>query len=102
MILYTFIILLEVTCELTRKGIYILYNTFSPVREPEHGTSAQHRQDMEAYKAYKRKDRVASIRMLSSVRNDLMLLFESNAQPWPTGTLLKYNYVVLQPLGWVG
>ena len=46
--------------------------------EPNHGTSAQHRRDMEAYQAYKRKDRVACILMLSSMRNDLMLHYESN------------------------
>ena len=40
--------------------------------EPDH---AQHRRDMEAYQAYKRKDRVARILMLSSMRNDSMLRF---------------------------
>ena len=33
---------------------------------------------MEAYKAYKCKDGVARILMLSSMRNDLMLCFENN------------------------
>ena len=33
---------------------------------------------MELYQAYKCKDRVACILMLSSMRNDLMLLFENN------------------------
>ena len=46
-----------------------------PLTEPEHGNIAQHRRDMEAYQAYKRKDRVARILMLSSMRNDLMLRF---------------------------
>ena len=46
--------------------------------EPEHGTTAQHRRDMEAYQAYKHKDRVSRILMLSSMRNDLMLHFENN------------------------
>ena len=49
-----------------------------PMAEPKHGTSAQHKRDMEAYHAYKRKDTVSRIRMLSSMRNDLMLHFESN------------------------
>ena len=40
--------------------------------EPEHGTSAQHRRDIEAYQAYKCKDRVVRILMLSNMRNDLM------------------------------
>ena len=46
--------------------------------KPEHGKTAQHRQDMEVYQAYKRKDRVALILMLSNMRNDLMLHFENN------------------------
>ena len=46
--------------------------------EPEHGNNAQHRRDMEAYQAYKRKDRVVRILMLSSMRNDLMLRFEKH------------------------
>ena len=46
--------------------------------EPEHGTTAQHRRDMEAYQAYKHKDIVSRILMLSSMRNDLMLHFENN------------------------
>ena len=29
--------------------------------EPEQGNTAQHRRDMEAYRAYKRKDHVARI-----------------------------------------
>ena len=49
-----------------------------PMVELEHGTIAQHRQDMEAYQAYKCKDRVARILMLSIMRNDLMLHFENN------------------------
>ena len=46
--------------------------------DTEHGTIAQHRRNMEAYQAYKCKDRVARILMLSSMRNDLMLQFENN------------------------
>ena len=46
--------------------------------ETEHGTSAQHMRDMEAYMAHKHKDRVANILILRSMRNDLMLSFESN------------------------
>ena len=33
---------------------------------------------MEVYQAYKRKDKVTCILMLSSMRNDLMLRFENN------------------------
>ena len=47
-----------------------------PMAEPEQGNTAQHRHDMEAYQAYKRKDRVARILLLSSMRNDIMLRFE--------------------------
>ena len=50
-----------------------------PMAEPEHGISAQHRRDMEAYQAYKRKDRIARILMLSNMRNDIILRFESNS-----------------------
>ena len=46
--------------------------------ELEQGNTAQHRRDMEAYQAYKRKDRVARILLLSSMRNDIMLRFERN------------------------
>ena len=51
-----------------------------PMVEPEleHGNTAQHIQDMEAYQAYKCKDRVIRILMLSSMRNDLMLRFEKH------------------------
>ena len=49
-----------------------------PMAEPEHGTSAQHRRDMEAYQTYEHKARVARILMLSSMRNDLIFHFESN------------------------
>ena len=49
-----------------------------PMVELEHGTTNQHKRDMEAYPAYKITDRVASILMLSSMRNDLMLCFENN------------------------
>jgi hypothetical protein len=47
-----------------------------PMAELEQGSTAQHKLDMEAYQTYKRKDRVARILMLSSIRNDIMLCFE--------------------------
>ena len=49
-----------------------------PMVELEHGNTTQHRRDMEAYQAYKCKDRVAHILMLSSMTNDLMLSFEKH------------------------
>ena len=44
--------------------------------EPKHGNTVEHRRDMKVYQAYKRKDRVARILLLSSMRNDIMLRFE--------------------------
>ena len=49
-----------------------------PMVEPEHGNIAQHMRDMEAYQAFKRKDRVSCILMLSRMRNDLMLRIEKH------------------------
>ena len=46
--------------------------------EPKHGTIAQHKRDIDAYQAYKCKDRVARTLMLSNMRNDMMILFENN------------------------
>ena len=46
--------------------------------KPEQSNTAQHRCDMEAYQAYKCKDRVAHILLLSSMRNDIMLRFEKH------------------------
>lgn len=40
--------------------------------EPEH----RYRRDMEAYQTYTRKDRMAGIFMLGSMRNDITLQFE--------------------------
>ena len=47
-----------------------------PITEPKHDNTAQHRHDMEAYQAYKRKDCVAHILLLSSMRNEMMLHFD--------------------------
>ena len=44
--------------------------------ESEQGNTAQHNRDMEAYQAYKRKDHVVRILLLSSMRNDIMLHFK--------------------------
>ena len=63
-----------------------------PMAEPEHGISAQHRRDMEAYHAYKRKDRDARILMLSSMRNDLMLCFESNCTAMAVWDAVKVQF----------
>ena len=47
-----------------------------PMAEPEYGNTAQHKRDMDAYQAYKRKDRMVHILLLSSMKNDKMLRFE--------------------------
>ena len=60
--------------------------------EPKHGTIAQHKRDMEAYQAYKRKDRVALILMLSSMRNDLMLRFENNRSAMAVWDAVKIQF----------
>ena len=54
----------------------ILETITQPMAELEQGNTTQHRRDMEAYQAYKCKDRVARILLLSSMRNDIMLCFE--------------------------
>ena len=58
----------------------------------KHGTSTQHRRDMEAYQAYKRKDRVARILMLSSMRNDLMLRFKGNRTTMAIWNVAKVQF----------
>ena len=60
--------------------------------ELKHGTTAQHRRDMEAYQDYKRKDRVALILMLSSMRNDLMLRFEKNRSAMAVRDAVKIQF----------
>ena len=60
--------------------------------EPEQGTTAQHRRDLEAYQAYKRKDRVARILMLSSMKNDLMLRFERHRSVQAVWDVVKVQY----------
>ena len=63
-----------------------------PMAEPKHGNTTQHRRDMEAYQAYKRKDRVARILILSSMRNDLMLCFEKHRSALVVSDVVKVQY----------
>ena len=63
-----------------------------PMAEPEQGNTAQHRRDMEVYQAYKRKDRVARILLLSSMRNDIMLRFERHRSAQPVWDAVKVQY----------
>ena len=60
-----------------------------PMAEPEQSTTAQHRRDLEAYK---RKDRVARILMLSSMKNDLMLRFERHRSAQAVWDAVKVQY----------
>ena len=46
----------------------ILKTITQSMAEPEQGNTAQHRQDMEAYQAYKCKNRLARILLLSRMR----------------------------------
>ena len=63
-----------------------------PMAKPEQGNTAQHRRDMEAYQAYKRKDRVAHILLLSSTRNDIMLHFERHYSAQVVWDVVKVQY----------
>ena len=63
-----------------------------PMAEPKQGNTAQHRCDMEAYQAYKRKDRVARILLLSSMRNDIMLRFERHYSAQAVWDAVKVQY----------
>jgi hypothetical protein len=63
-----------------------------PMAEPEQGNTAQHKLDMEAYQTYKRKDRVARILMLSSMRNDIMLRFERHHSAQSVWDAVKIQY----------
>ena len=60
--------------------------------ELEHGTTAQQRRDMEAYQAYKLKERVTRILMLSSMINELMLHFENNLSTMAVCDVLKIKF----------
>ena len=47
---------------------------------------------MEAYQSYKRKDKVARIMMLSSMRNELMLCFEKHRSTLTVWDAVKVQY----------
>ena len=63
-----------------------------PMAESEQGNTAQHRCDMEAYQAYKRKDHVTHILLLSSIRNDIMLRFERHHSAHAVWDAVKVQY----------
>ena len=63
-----------------------------PMAELEQDNIAQHRRDMEAYQVYKRKDRVARILLLSSMRNDIMLRFERHRSAQAVWNAVKVQY----------
>ena len=47
---------------------------------------------MKTYQAYKRKDRVAHIQLLSSMRNDIMLRFERHRSAQTVWDFMKVQY----------
>ena len=63
-----------------------------PMVEPKQGNTAQHMHDMEAYQDYKRKDHVAHILLLSSMRNDIMLRFERHRSAQAIWDAIKVQY----------
>ena len=63
-----------------------------PMVEPEQGNTTQHKLDMDTYQSYKRKDRVARILMLSSMRNDIMLHFERHCSAQSVWDAIKIQY----------
>ena len=63
-----------------------------PMAEPKQGNIAQYRHEMEAYQAYKRKDHVACILLLSSMRNDIMLRFERHCSTQAVWDVVKVQY----------
>ena len=63
-----------------------------PMTNPEHRNNTQHRLDIEAYHAYKCKDRVAPIFMLSNMRNELMLRFEKHRSSIIVWEAMKIQY----------
>ena len=62
--------------------------------EPEQGTTAQHRRELELYKTWQAKDQDARYLMLSSMENDLLLEFESLQTSYETWEALKLKYGV--------
>ena len=63
----------------TKLGVYkqdMLETITQPMAKSKQDNTAQHTRDMEVYQAYKCKDRVARILLLSSMRNDIMSRFE--------------------------
>ena len=46
------------------------------MNEPEEGNTAQHRRDLEVYKAWKKKDSIAKGILISAMEDDLMIEYE--------------------------
>ena len=70
----------------------MLENITQLMVEPEHGNTAQHKRYMKAYQAYKRKDRVARILMLSNMRNCLMPRFAKHRSVLAVWDAVKFQY----------
>ena len=63
-----------------------------PMVELEQGNTAQHSRDMEEYQVYKRKDLIALILLLSSMRNDIMMRFERHRSAQAVWDAVKVQY----------
>ena len=62
------------------------------MNEPEQGNTAQHRRDLEAYQAWKKKNSIARITLLSSMQDDLMCEFEEHVTAQGMWLALKEKF----------
>ena len=62
------------------------------MKEPEAGTTAQHKRDREAFDAWKRKNSIARITMLSSMDDDIMREFRKHGMAMDIWSALKSKF----------
>ena len=62
------------------------------MKEPEVGTTAQHKRDREAFDAWKRKNSIARITMLSSMDDDIMREFRKHGMVMDIWSALKSKF----------
>ena len=60
--------------------------------EPEQGNTIQHRRDLEAYNAWKRKNSIARITLLSSMENDVMQEYQKYGVAMELWAALKERF----------
>ena len=60
--------------------------------EPEQGNTAQHKRDLEAYNAWKRKNSIVRITLLSSMENDVMREYQKYAMDIELWAVLKERF----------